>query len=133
MQSFWESVKKGLEEGVSAVRRGAFVAKEMTEDTIKISKLRYGIHGLRDDIKATFAEIGGRIFDAVDEGKIAVPKDEKIEELLEDVREQRKRIQEIEAEIEEIHRREGTADKKEETVKKKSKKPAEERGEKPVD
>ena len=98
MTSFWESVRKGLEEGVSAVKRGASVAKEMTEDTVKLSKLRYGIHGLRDEIKGMFAEVGGRVFDAIEEGKMAVPKDARVKELIGEIREHRKRIQEIESE-----------------------------------
>ncbi|RMH71935.1 MAG: hypothetical protein D6675_05565 [Gemmatimonadetes bacterium] len=107
MPSFWDSVKKGLEEGVGRVRRGAAVAKEMTEETIKISKLRYSIHGLRNEIQATFAEIGGEVFEGVTTGQTDILQDEKILELIEEVKEFRARIEEIEAEIEDIRKQSG--------------------------
>lgn len=110
MASFWDSVKKGLEEGVSAVQRSAKVAREMTEETIKISKLRYSIHGLRNEIQRSFAEIGGEVFEGVVEERDDILEDEKIKELINEVKEFKSRIEEIEAEIEQIRQDSGIED-----------------------
>ena len=104
MTSLWESVKKGLQEGVGAVRRGATVAREVTGEAIKISKLRYSIYGLRSEIQDMFAEMGGLIFDGLARENGDILNDPNVLQLIEEVKEYKRRIDEIEAEIEQIHK-----------------------------
>ena len=56
--SFWDEVKKGLEEGAQALKKGAEVVAEKTEDTAKTARLRYSIYTVRQSIRKAFTELG---------------------------------------------------------------------------
>ena len=65
--SFWNTVKKDLkkavEEGWTAVKDGAKVAAEKSEEVAKTGKLKYKAHILHKDAEKLFADLGGLIYD----------------------------------------------------------------------
>ena len=97
--SFWEEVRKGLEEGAHALKKGAEVVAEKTEETAKIAKLRYEVHLQRQNIKRTFTELGGHIFELAEQGGTAVWDDEEVTIFIAAIRDARERIKQLEKEI----------------------------------
>jgi len=97
--SFWEEVRKGLEEGAHALKKGAEVVAEKTEETAKIAKLRYDIHLQRQSIKRTFTELGGHVFELAEHGSATVWDDEEVTTYIAAVRDARERIKKLEIEI----------------------------------
>ena len=100
--SFWDEVRKGLEEGAHAIKKGAEVVAEKTEEAAKIAKLRYNIYTVRQGIKKDFTKLGAHLFELAEQGKPAVWKDEQVLAIIEQVRDSRTRIEELEAEVEAV-------------------------------
>lgn len=65
--SFWNTVKsdlkKAVEEGWAAVKDGAKVAAEKSEEVAKTGKLKYRAHILHKDAEKLFADLGGVVYD----------------------------------------------------------------------
>jgi cell division protein FtsB len=100
--SFWDEVRKGLEEGAQALKKGAEVVAEKTEEAAKIAKLRYNIYTVRQGIKKDFTELGAHVFELAEHGKGPVWKDDEVLSFIEQVRDARKKIGELEKEIETV-------------------------------
>jgi len=58
-----KDVKKGIEEGVAAVKQGATVAVEKAEELAEEGKRRYKIFELKQKVHSNFAELGGKVYD----------------------------------------------------------------------
>ena len=97
--SFWDEVKKGLEEGAQALKKGAEVVAEKTEDTAKTARLRYSIYTVRQSIRKAFTELGAHVFELAEHDKPSVWDDEAVLSYLQDVRDGRQKIAELEDEI----------------------------------
>jgi hypothetical protein len=97
--SFWDEVRKGLEEGAQALKKGAEVVAEKTEEAAKIAKLRYSIYTVRQGIKKDFTELGAHVFELAEQGEAPVWKDEQVLSIIEQVRGARTKIGELEEEI----------------------------------
>lgn len=97
--SFWDEVRKGLEEGAQALKKGAEVVAEKTEEAAKVAKLRYDIHAQRQSIKKTFTELGGHVFELAEQGHATVWGDEQVSAHLAAIREARQKISELEKEM----------------------------------
>lgn len=97
--SFWDEVKKGLEEGAQALKKGAEVVAEKTEDAAKIARLRYSIYTVRQSIRKAFTELGAHVFELAEQGKPSVWEDEAVLSYLQDVRDGREKIAALEDEI----------------------------------
>ncbi|MCU0610371.1 MAG: hypothetical protein MUE60_01105 [Candidatus Eisenbacteria bacterium] len=97
--SFWEEVKKGLEEGAQALKKGAEVVAEKTEEAARVARLRYSIYTVRQSIRKAFTELGAHVFELAEHGKPSVWDDGAVLSYLQDVRDGRDRIAELEDEI----------------------------------
>jgi hypothetical protein len=103
--SFWDEVRKGLEEGAQALKKGAEVVAEKTEEAAKIAKLRYNIYSVRQGIKKDFTELGAHVFELAEQGEAPVWKDEQVLSLIKQVRDARVTIGELEKEVEAVSAR----------------------------
>lgn len=63
-----KDVKKGIDEGVAAVRKGATVAVEKAEELADEGKRRYKIFELKQKVHSTFTDLGGKVYDLVSKG-----------------------------------------------------------------
>lgn len=65
--AFWDKVtgetKKALEEGWTAVKEGAKIAAEKSEEYTKIGKLKFNIRTLHNQAEKHFTELGGLVYD----------------------------------------------------------------------
>lgn len=103
--SFWDEVRKGLEEGAQALKKGAEVVAEKTEEAAKIAKLRYSIYTVRQGIKKDFTELGAHVFELAEQGMAPVWKDENVLSIIEQVRDARAKIGDLEEEVEAVSAR----------------------------
>lgn len=58
-----KDVKKGIDEGVAAVKQGAVVAVEKAEELAEEGKRRYKIFELKQKVHSNFTELGGKVYD----------------------------------------------------------------------
>lgn len=100
--SFWDEVKKGLEEGAQALKKGMETVAEKTEDAAKIARLRYSIYTVRQNVRKTFTELGAHVFELAEQGKKPVWEDEVVLSYLQDIRDGREKIAELERKIRDI-------------------------------
>lgn len=63
-----KDVKKGIDEGVAAVRQGATVAVGKAEELAEEGKRRYKIFELKQKVQSNFTELGGKIYDLASKG-----------------------------------------------------------------
>ncbi len=65
--AFWERVKeeltKAAQEGWGAVKEGAKIAAEKSEEMAKVGKLRYRTHTLNKQAEKLFADLGGHVYE----------------------------------------------------------------------
>jgi hypothetical protein len=65
--AFWERVKeelrKAAQEGWGAVKGGAKIAAEKSEEMAKVGKVRYRTHTLHKQAEKLFADLGGMVYD----------------------------------------------------------------------
>ncbi|MBN1424152.1 hypothetical protein JXA88_06315 [Candidatus Fermentibacteria bacterium] len=98
--SFWDEVKKGLEEGAQALKKGAEVVAEKTEDAAKVARVRYSIYTERQSIRKAFTELGGHVFELAEhDDRPSVWEDESVLSYIQDVRDGREKIAHLEEEI----------------------------------
>jgi len=96
MGNFWQDVKKSLQEGLQSV-------SSKTEELTKIGRLKLEIIAVKRDIEKSFVELGGRVYDIINqEQKVAIKKDTNIIKLVEKVRGFEQKLADIEKEIERI-------------------------------
>ncbi len=63
-----KDVKKGIDEGVAAVRQGATVAVEKAEELAEEGKKRYKVFELKQKVHSNFTELGGKVYDLASKG-----------------------------------------------------------------
>ncbi len=63
-----KDIKKGINEGVSAVKQGATVAVEKAEELAEEGKRRYRIFELKQKVQSNFTELGGKVYDLSSKG-----------------------------------------------------------------
>ena len=63
----WDRIKKdiqkGIDESISAMRKGATVAVEKAEELAEEGKRRYRIFELKMKVQSNFTDLGGKVYD----------------------------------------------------------------------
>lgn len=96
MSTFWESLKKNLQQGVQTV-------SEKTEEITKIGRLKIEVIAVKRDIEKSFVELGGRVYDILqNKKKASIAKDEEIKNLITQVEKFEKKLHELEERIKNI-------------------------------
>lgn len=96
MSTFWESLKKNLQQGVQTV-------SEKTEELTKIGRLKIEVIAVKRDIEKSFVELGGRVYDILQiKKKPSISKDEEIKKLVTRVEKFEKKLHELEVRIQNI-------------------------------
>ena len=98
MEDLWSKVKKNLVDWYET-------AYDKTDELARIGKKKIEIHGLNRSIEKHLAELGGRIYDLVDQQGHRGNKtadDETVKRLIAEVRELEKQLHDKEEEIESI-------------------------------
>jgi prefoldin subunit 5 len=96
MSTFWESLKKNLQQGVQTV-------SEKTDELTKIGRLKIEVIAVKRDIEKLFVELGGRVYDILqNQKKASFSKDDEIKKLVERVEKFEKKLHELEERIQNI-------------------------------
>jgi len=64
-----KDVKKGIEEGIAAVKEGASVVSEKMGELTAEGKRQYKMFDLKAKIQSQMTELGGRAYDVLDSKK----------------------------------------------------------------
>jgi prefoldin subunit 5 len=108
MSTFWESLKKNIQQGVQTV-------SEKTDELTKIGRLKIEVIAVKRDIEKLFVELGGRVYDILqNQEKASISKDDEIKKLVERIENFEKKLHELEERIQNIQdlRREENSNKK---------------------
>lgn len=101
MSILWDNIKKGIIEGIQTV-------SEKTEEMTNIGRLKIQILATKRDIEKNFIELGGRIYQMIDEKKeIQFQKDKQIQHLVTTIRQNEKKLENLKKEIERIRKEDG--------------------------
>ena len=89
MSTFWDSLKKNVQQGLQTV-------SEKTDELTKIGRLKIEVIAVKRDIEKCFVELGGRTYDIIqNEKKTSIPKDEEIKKLILMVEKFEKKLREL--------------------------------------
>jgi hypothetical protein len=108
IMALWDGMKKGAEEGLEVMKEGMalFVAEAGKQG--KIIKKRVELSSLQNSVRKTFIRLGGSVYDLHNRGEEKVLEEDGVKELIAQIDEYKKRVREIELEIEEMKREEGS-------------------------
>ncbi|UCF05638.1 MAG: hypothetical protein JSV33_00965 [bacterium] len=99
MDTLWDKVKKNLGEWYVA-------AYDKTDELARIGKKKVEIVGVNRAIEKHLSELGGKVYDLIEEKKAKKPiaKDEHVLRLIEEIKDLERQLKVKEEEIEEIKR-----------------------------
>ena len=101
MAALWDRVRKSL-------REVGQVATERTEEGIKVGRRKLEIANINRKIEKSFAELGGRVYQMLEEKKKSdIAADEEVKTLASRIKELEKSTVSVEKEIERIKREKG--------------------------
>ena len=102
--SLWDRVKKNLVEWYDA-------AYEKTDELARIGKKKIEMAGINRAIERHLSELGGRVYEFVEEQQqqTGVAQDEKVIELIEEIKRLEQQLHQKEQEIEKIREDKGVA------------------------
>jgi uncharacterized protein (UPF0335 family) len=107
--AFWERVKeelrKAAQEGWGAVKEGAKIAAEKSEEMAKVGKLRYRTHNLNKQAEKLFADLGGQVYDMAKPPYENPLSNAEVMKLVEDIKKLEEDKTKVEAEIEEVRKK----------------------------
>ena len=96
MSSFWESVRKNVQQGLHTV-------SEKTDELTKIGRMKIEIIAVKRDIEKCFVELGGRVYELLQsEKKISINKNTDIQKLAEKISGFEDKLRQLEEEVAQI-------------------------------
>jgi hypothetical protein len=104
--ALWDSVKKGAEEGLEALREGMAVFMAEAGKQSRIFRKKVELTTLQNNVRHTFTRLGGRVYDLHVRGEKDILSHPEVKVLIDQTDGYRARVREIEAEIEAIRKEE---------------------------
>lgn len=112
--AFWDKVKgetkKALEDGWTAVKEGAKIAAEKSEEYTKIGKLKFNIRTLHNQAEKHFTELGGLVYDYAKPPYENPLSSTEVKDLVEKIKTLEDEIAELEKEVEHLRTQEETSE-----------------------
>jgi hypothetical protein len=106
--ALWDGIKKGAEEGLEVLKEGVAIFMAEAGKQGKIIKKRVELSSLQNSVRKTFIRLGSSVYDLNNRGEKKVLEEDGIKELIAQIDEYKKRVREIELEIEEMKREESS-------------------------
>lgn len=91
-----KDIKKRIDEGVKAVKKGANVAVGKAEDLAEEGKRRYRIFELQYKIQQNFTSLGGKVYDLASKGTANPLLDAKVKSTISSVKKLEEQIAKLE-------------------------------------
>lgn len=104
--TLWDTIKKGAEEGLEALKEGVAVFKAEAEKQSKIIKKKVELAAVQNNVRKAFIRLGSIIYDLYSQGTQDVWQQEGVKNLLHQIDGYKIRVREIEEEIEMIKKEE---------------------------
>jgi hypothetical protein len=107
--AFWERVKeelrKAAQEGWGAVKEGAKIAAEKSEEMAKVGKLKIRTHTLNKQAEKLFADLGGQVYDMAKPPYENPLSNAEVMKLVEEIKKVEEDKGKVEAEIEHVRKK----------------------------
>ena len=104
MSKIWEDLKTYVKQGATAVA-------EKTEELSKVGKIKIDIMGIERNLQKTLSELGGQVYHlAADDKKAKLLDDEKVQEIIEKVKDFETQLEEKKQELEEVGKEKAEAE-----------------------
>ncbi|MGE5254297.1 MAG: hypothetical protein ACM3N7_10060 [Planctomycetaceae bacterium] len=104
--TLWESIKKGAEEGLEAMKDGLSVFRDEAGKTSRILKKRVELTSVQGDVRKAFIRLGSLAYDLYSREEKEVLDHPEVKGLIGEVDGYKARVREIEAEIEVVKKEE---------------------------
>jgi hypothetical protein len=102
MNTFWERVKRSVEQGTKAVKDVAVSVSDKTHGVITLNQLKIKHYNLSRDVSSRFTELGRNAYELMKSKTEDVYSNAQIAELLNEVNKSENEIRKIELEMEEL-------------------------------
>ncbi|RMG02711.1 MAG: hypothetical protein D6726_07040 [Nitrospirae bacterium] len=100
---FWENlskeIKKGIDEGLEALRDGTKIIKKRTETVTEDIKNKVKAFELRQKIQVDLSALGGRVYDLSSDKRKNPLRDEKVLKIIEKIRKTEEQIARLEGRV----------------------------------
>jgi hypothetical protein len=104
--ALWDSVKKGAEEGLEALKEGVTVFMVEAGRKSKILRKKVELATVQANVRSAFTRLGSLVFDLHTRGEKDVFGQKTVEKIISEVEGYKNRVREIEAEIKAIKKEE---------------------------
>jgi hypothetical protein len=104
--ALWDSVKKGAEEGLEALKEGVAVFMVEADRKSKILRKKVELSSLQSQVRSTFTRLGSLVYELYTRGEKDVFGQKDVQDLINRVEGYKTRVREIEKEIEAIKKEE---------------------------
>ncbi len=105
--ALWDTVKKGAEEGLEALKEGVTVFMAEAGKQSKILKKKVELSSVQNDVRKAFTRLGSKVYDIHTQGEQEVFGKTEVKIFITQIDGFKARVKEIENEIEVIRREEG--------------------------
>jgi len=106
--ALWDTVKKGAEEGLEALKEGVTVFMAEAGKQRKILKKKVELSSVQNDVRKAFTRLGSKVYDIHTQGEQEVFGKTEVKDFITQIDGFKARVKEIETEIEVIRREEDT-------------------------
>jgi GTPase involved in cell partitioning and DNA repair len=118
MSSLFDDITKGIKEGITVVA-------DKTDELTKIGRLKVEILSVKRNIEKKFTELGGRVYHVITVDKVAdIDKDEEVKRMVAELGDLEQKLNEKNAEIENVKETKEAERKEREEAKKREKEEA---------
>lgn len=91
-----KDIRKGIDEGIAAVKQGANIAVVKAEELAEEGKRKYKIFELKQKIHSSFTELGGRVYDLSSQSSKDTLRDTKVRSIISDIKKTEAQISKLE-------------------------------------
>ncbi len=110
VMALWETVKKGAEEGLEALKEGIAVFVSEAERQSKIFRKKMELSSVQGNVRSTFTRLGCFVYDLHTRGEKEVFQNPDVKGMIEQIEGFKAKVRQIEKEIEAIRKEEETQD-----------------------
>lgn len=104
--ALWDTVKKGAEEGLEALKEGITVFVAEAERQSKIFRKKMELSSVQSNVRATFTRLGSLVYDLHSNGEKDLLQSLDVKGMIDQIEGFKAKVREIDQEIEAIRREE---------------------------
>ncbi len=104
--ALWDTVKKGAEEGLEALKEGITVFVAEAERQSKIFRKKMELSSVQSNVRATFTRLGSLVYDLHSNGEKDLLQNLDVKGMIDQIEGFKAKVREIDQEIEAIRREE---------------------------